>query len=631
MTETSEIKTSSQNASTLKLALLQQRRERTIRRIGHFQEVERRFPWIRLAVLVAGLFCIFTAFQLLAFLLAWLVVLLFLGIFIYAALRHNTLVDQITRLERFQSLLGTQIARLGLDWEHIPAAASIQVSPEHPFASDLTLTGHRSLHQLLDNCVSVGGSSQLAGWMLQPVPDPAATRSRQALVQELIPRASFRTQLELCGSLASPDPKAHWETTSLLHWLKKNTRAATLRPYLVILCILALANIVFYLLNVLGYLPPLWIGTIMLYLGLQSAKFRESSEVFDEAYTLGKQLGQLRLVLAELESYPYPQGSALEKVAAPFTQGVQCPSISLRRVSQIITAAGLRNNPFLGLVLNLLVPWDFFFAYQLERVKIDLRGYLPAWLDAWYVLEGLVSLANYAVLHPDYTFPILHPPGTLPILELVGAGHPLIPPKTRVTNDYAIQRLGEIALITGSNMSGKSTFLRTVGINLVLAYSGSPVPASAMHCIPLRLFTSMTLNDSLSDGISFFYAEVRRLKALLDALAQDHPYPLLFLIDEIFRGTNNRERQIGSQAYTRALAGHRGAGFLATHDLELANLAIENPLILNFHFRESIQDGRMVFDYQIHLGASPTTNALRIMELAGLPLPPDFNPPVKNA
>jgi DNA mismatch repair ATPase MutS len=242
-------------------------------------------------------------------------------------------------------------------------------------------------------------------------------------------------------------------------------------------------------------------------------------------------------------------------------------------------------------------------------------------LEAWYEIEALTSLANYSSSHPGHAFPELLPVNAQPVLELTDLGHPLIHPGEVVTNDFILPGLGEIILITGSNMSGKSTFLRTVGAALVLAFAGSPVPARRMRTIPFRLFTSMNVTDSLSDGISFFYAEVRRLKALLDALEADHAFPLLFLIDEIFRGTNNRERQIGSWAYTRALAGRNGTGFLSTHDLELANLAGENSLIKNFHFRETIQDGKMVFDFKIHPGASPTTNALRIMALAGLPLP----------
>ena len=170
-------------------------------------------------------------------------------------------------------------------------------------------------------------------------------------------------------------------------------------------------------------------------------------------------------------------------------------------------------------------------------------------------------------------------------------------------------------------MSGKSTFLRTLGVNVCLAYSGGPVNATSMRVIPFRLFTSINVSDSLSDGISYFYAEVRRLKFLLDELVREHPFPLFFLIDEIFRGTNNREREIGARAYVRALVGGNGVGVISTHDLELVKLENELPDIRNNHFREEVIDGRMVFDYRLRPGPCPTTNALKIMSMEGLPIP----------
>ena len=171
-------------------------------------------------------------------------------------------------------------------------------------------------------------------------------------------------------------------------------------------------------------------------------------------------------------------------------------------------------------------------------------------------------------------------------------------------------------------MSGKSTFLRTLGVNLRLAYVGGPVDATALNMIPLRLFTCIQISDSLSNGISYFYAEVQRLKKLLEALEKEDTYPLFFLIDEIFRGTNNRERRIGSRAYVQSLIQGRGVGVISTHDLELVKLADEVPGIRNFHFREDVQAERMVFDYHLRPGPCPTTNALKIMQLEGLPVDP---------
>jgi DNA mismatch repair ATPase MutS len=169
-------------------------------------------------------------------------------------------------------------------------------------------------------------------------------------------------------------------------------------------------------------------------------------------------------------------------------------------------------------------------------------------------------------------------------------------------------------------MAGKSSFLRTLGLTLCMAYAGGVVDAAAVRVSPFRLFTCVRVSDSVTEGFSYFYAEVRRLRALLDALNAPHAYPLFFLIDEIFKGTNNRERLIGSRAYIRALAGARGIGVISTHDLELVRLADELPGVVNYHFREDVIDGNMVFDYTLRHGPSPTTNALKIMELAGLPI-----------
>jgi DNA mismatch repair ATPase MutS len=202
-------------------------------------------------------------------------------------------------------------------------------------------------------------------------------------------------------------------------------------------------------------------------------------------------------------------------------------------------------------------------------------------------------------------------------------GHPLISPEQKVRNDYRIDRLGEVHIITGSNMAGKSSFLRTAGINLCLAYAGGAVDALELQTSLFRLFTAIRVTDSVTDGISYFYAEVKRLKALLLELQRKDARPLFFLIDEIFRGTNNRERLIGSRAYIRALVGENGLGLIATHDLELVQLAQEMPQVSNFHFRDAIEDGRMVFDYLLRPGPSPTTNALKVMAEEGLPVPPD--------
>jgi DNA mismatch repair ATPase MutS len=279
---------------------------------------------------------------------------------------------------------------------------------------------------------------------------------------------------------------------------------------------------------------------------------------------------------------------------------------------------GIRSNPILGFLVNLVLPWDFWIALLAGRLRGRAAAYLPVWLEAWYHLEALISLSNLAYLNPDYTFPQVTS-GMSPVFHARGLGHPLIPAGRKVVNDFDLPELGQVMILTGSNMAGKSTFIKTLGINLCLAFAGGPVNAAELSTLPFRLHTCMRITDSIADGFSYFYAEVKCLKSLMEALREADAPACLYLIDEIFRGTNNRERLIGSRAYVRALIAARGVGLIATHDLELSGLASTSPQVRNFHFRDALAQGMLVFDYKIRPGPCPTTNALKIMAMEGLP------------
>jgi DNA mismatch repair ATPase MutS len=242
-------------------------------------------------------------------------------------------------------------------------------------------------------------------------------------------------------------------------------------------------------------------------------------------------------------------------------------------------------------------------------------------LHVWFELEALCSLATFAYLNPEYTMPevVSHEEQAV-LFAAQTLGHPLLPVEKKVSNSFSLDRSGEVIIVTGSNMAGKSTFLRTLGINLCLAYAGGPVNAQRLRVSLFRIFTCIRVSDSVTEGYSYFYAEVRRLRRLLDALEQPNEYPLFFLIDEIFKGTNNRERLIGSRSYIRALVGRNCVGAISTHDLELVKLAESVPQVQNYHFREEVVNGNMVFDYILRSGPCPTTNALKIMQMEGLPI-----------
>jgi DNA mismatch repair ATPase MutS len=336
---------------------------------------------------------------------------------------------------------------------------------------------------------------------------------------------------------------------------------------------------------------------------------------------LEKTLRRFRSVFQYLEKHRYRNTPGLAGICAPFLDPGNRPSAELRRMERLAAALGLRTNALLWLAAHAIIPWDFYFTWRLEILKRELANLLPRWLDAWYEIEALNSLANFAWLNPRYVFPKITSETNL--FSARALGHPLIKSQFKVCNDFDLNDDPRIAILTGSNMAGKSTFLRTVGVNLCLSYAGAPVNAERLEVCLFRMFTCIKVTDSVQDGLSYFYAEVKRLKSLLLATEANDELPVLFLIDEIFRGTNSRERYIGSRAFIRELSKRKTVGLVATHDLELVKLADEIPGVANFHFREEVREGKMVFDYQLRFGPCPTTNALRIMALEGLPVESD--------
>lgn len=508
-----------------------------------------------------------------------------------------------------------------LAWDKLPAAKAFEVPTDHPFAVDIDLVGEFSLHRLLDTAVSREGSERLHQWLLDPNPDPGAVLERQQIIQELSGQTRFRERLWLQASLAVDQQSEQWAGQTLLDWLQKDAGGNNLRSLLIGLSALAVLNWMLFAGYQFGGWPPLWIGTILLYGVLFiTLGFQRSSSLFRDVMFLADQLRVLNGVFAFLEKWNFGNMPLTKRLCQLFFTDGERPSAHIQNVQRVVTGVGLSQNWLLGFLLNALLPWDIYFAYRLDQCRQDLADQLPRWLDIWFELEAASSLATFAYLNPgECEWPTLVDSVT-PEIEATDLGHPLIPSSQRVCNPLRLDLNQSIYLITGSNMAGKSSFLRTIGVNLALAYAGGPVVAQSFRASWLRLFATIRVADSLNDGFSFFYAEVRRLSQLLTALNEEGERPLLFLIDEIFRGTNNRERLIGSRAYIEALAKSSGIGAIATHDLELVQLAETADRLVNAHFRDDVVDGRMVFDYKLHDGPCPTTNALKIMALAGLPV-----------
>ncbi|MBZ0305505.1 MAG: hypothetical protein K8I82_05505, partial [Anaerolineae bacterium] len=544
-------------------------------------------------------------------LIGWIVVITWLVIFAVVVQIHSRVSQTLTRFQLLQQLKITHLARLRLEWEKFPIPPIKSPGSSHPFALDLDLVGANSLHQLIDTSVSYEGSQRLADWLLAPEPDYAQIQHRQNLVRELIPMSLFRDKLILAARLVS---EKRWHGQPLVDWLAQDTGIPISPALLALITGLSLLHLGLFVL-----LPGLWLPAFLLYISVYGFFWRRLSHLFGEAKSLHDLIRQVNAIFHHIEGYSFAHTPYLKKLCQPFLNPETQPSTLLGQLNRVMAAASIQGNPIFWLALNAVLPWDLYTAYVLQKIRAALKISFGQWMDTFFELEGLSSLANFAALNPEYTFPNVVNTSEVSF-QGQQVGHPLIEYQEKVCNDFAFSAAGETVLITGSNMAGKSSFLRTLGLNVCLAYAGSAVNATHMETSLFRLFTCIRVSDSVTDGISYFYAEVKRLKALLEALHDDHTYPLFFLIDEIFRGTNNRERLIGSRAYIKALTGHQGVGAISTHDLELVKLADEIPQVINVHFREQVVNGQMVFDYLLHPGPSPTTNALKIMAMEGLPV-----------
>lgn len=599
--------------------------QRLQRRIEKLDQQSNRYGWIRvgiffLAVLIA--ICTGLLFN------WWLAVACFLFpmlVFSVVAYHQRQINRSLVRHQIWQHLKTTEIARIGRDWNSIPDTYTPEQQIDHPFETDLDITGKHSLHRLINTAVSVEGAARLRAWFLATRPNLATINARQALLQELVPMSAFRTRLSMKAALVAGSTANKIESQRLLRWLGEQKEPSNLLPLIIVSHFITFSLLALLLLNLFSLIPQYWVIVLIIAIIFLMTTKEKRGNLFEDAYYLRDAIAQINAVFAYLETFRYNRKTRLRQLCQPFFADPHSrPSVLLKHIQQVASGATLERNMLLWMLINVLFPWDFYLAWRFNRYRKQVAERLPIWLDTWFELEALCSLATFAYLHPEYIQPSIRTTSDATRPEPFRAyklGHPLLAEGKKVVNDFTLDNIGETVIITGSNMAGKSTFLRTMGINLCLAYAGGHVNASVFESALFRIFTCIKISDSVTEGYSYFYAEVRRLRSLLTELERtDEPMPLFFLIDEIFRGTNNRERRIGSESYIEALTGKNCLGLLSTHDLELVQLAKVLPQVVNYHFREDVVDGQMIFDYILREGPCPTTNALKIMRQEGLPV-----------
>ncbi|MBK6504228.1 MAG: hypothetical protein IPG02_00775 [Ignavibacteria bacterium] len=574
-----------------------------------------KFSAIRLAVFIAAMIVTIYSFTVSAS-IGWIVLAVSLFVFGIIVHYHNKLLAGIRRLSYYIKIQEENLARIDIDWEKLPGYHSEEAEGLDFIERDLDLYGNRSLHCIIDNTVSVEGSVLLRKKLHGDFPGISILKESQALVRELSAMKRMRSRFLLRARLSSRKKLDCAKTVSAFD----NDYSYTTPVFVIALSIFLVSLLfVFVILLALGIYEGPIITILLANLLLYFAFAGKVGKSLEKVNDIEPHISKLDSMITVLAKSHLPKDSILMNKYPEFFSQESELHLSFTKLRKISTAASYRENSILRVMLNIAFPYDFLVQRSFERTAIIISTKIGSWLSELNELECLIALANFADLNPDYSYAELDENGTN-TLAAKGLSHPLMKVNERRSNNFSFNLENEIVIITGSNMSGKSTFLRTVGINLCLAYAGAPSACKQIKVSPFTMFTCIRVSDSVFDGISYFYAEVKRLRMLIDILEMHEGPKVLFFIDEIFKGTNNRERLKGSMSFLKKIASMNCTGFVTTHDLELVGLSDSVKSVKNYHFRENISEGFMTFEYKIHPGPCPTTNALEIMRLNRLPV-----------
>ncbi len=514
------------------------------------------------------------------------------------------------------------IARVRRAWGDMPAASAARPGDQEALAGDLDLFGEASLFHLVSMANTPIGIAVLSDWFLHPA-DPATAAERQKAVAELAPALEMRQELRRRGLKVAdrrmdPGRFLQWAQAEPWlagrHWLKW---ASWCLP----LAILASA-----VLGALGLVPgSVWLVPLAFNVALGSLFCRQAHEIFASISSRHGEIGQYADLFHWVDTMPVTSG-LLRQLQQQTSANCLEAGRQIQWLGRIMELANLRFSSMAYLLIQSVASWDFHVLALLERWQRHNGTHVRRWFEALGQWEALASLANLAHDHPAWVFPVIEQQAadgqTLHARQL---GHPLIPDDRRVANDVSIGPPGTFLMVTGSNMSGKSTLLRSIGANVVLAQAGGPVCAEQLVMPPILLATSMRIHDSLVSGVSFYMAELRRLKQIVDAAKEQQAgsrRAFLYLLDEILQGTNTAERQIAVRRVLAHLIDEGAIGAVSTHDLQLAADPALAKASRAVHFRETIHNeaGRqeMTFDYKLREGLATTSNALKLLEMVGL-------------
>jgi hypothetical protein len=537
-------------------------------------------------------------------LLAWALIpaLIFVALWI----AHERLLRRLDASARLESFYRRALARLDDQWAGQGDTGERFFDPDHLYARDLDLFGSGSLYDLISQAASAPGQHTLAAWLLNTA-DSQEILERQKAVRELAPRLDLREQLALAAdAIHEGTPEA------LLRWAE--SREDTVPRWLLFVAppfaVLWLAALVYWF----ATSSFVWFALLSFFnLALTTRFIAAIKRAAADALQLSLLLGPLHRVLAVYESQPF-KAPRLQAISAAVRSNGLAPSRAVAKLQRTLHWLESTDNWFVKL-FDRFIFWTPLCMLAIEAWRRRHGSRTRAWLASIGDFEALSSLAGFTYERPECTFPDLQP-GT-PALHATGLTHPLLPRATAIANDVSLDAGHALIIVSGPNMAGKSTLLRAIGLNVVLAQCGAPVCCARLTLSPLAVGASITVQDSLQSGLSRFYAEIQRLKRITDLAAG--PRPTLFLLDELLSGTNSHDRRVGTEALVRSLLTRNTIGVITTHDLALTRIADAlQDRATNMHFGDQYSDGKLYFDYKLTSGIADSTNALALMRSIGL-------------
>jgi MutS domain V len=536
----------------------------------------------------------------------WMVVPLITFVFIAAI--HSRILQSRRMAQRGASFYQQGLARIEDRWAGAGQTGERFNDPHHVYAADLDLFGRGGLFELLSTARTRMGEETLAAWLLSPSAVDQI-EERHAAIAELRDQLDLREDLAILGEDASVGvfPEA------LLRWAEAPNQMPMWIWWLAaVLSVSAVGGAVLW--AVLGTPTPL----IVIVLIEAFLAYRLRKPVEEILHGSEQALGDLNLlsgVLARLEEHSF-RAPSLQSLQTELSSYQTLSSHAIARLRTIVEFIDSRDNVIVR-ILNIPLMYSIHAAFAAERWRLAHGHAARWWLRVIGEIEALICLATYSYEHPDDPFPEFVRGGTA-LFDCLEIGHPLVAAARCVRNDVRLSDGKHVFLVSGSNMSGKSTLLRTVGVNTVLAMAGAPVRAQRLRLTALHVGASIRVNDSLQEGSSRFYAEISRLRALLDLAGSSGP-SLLFLLDELLQGTNSNDRRIGAEGIVLALLNRGAIGLVSTHDLALAEIGGSlNGQMCNVHFQEEFENGRMLFDYRLRAGLVTNSNGLALMRSIGL-------------